>query len=754
MLKLLTKNIFFLSFLFVFEPPFCQTPISGIVNQYYKVLSVNSDSNFVQVDSLFSLNEGDRVLLIQMQGATIDESQSSSFGTISDYSTAGNYEFQTVCHTTENLVYFENTLLNNYNANQSVQLVFVPHYSHVVLEDTLTGMPWNGTTGGVLAIDVDSILDLDNYSLDMSAKGFQGAQGAVSGSDCSWLSNVIFTYYQNFETEPWSRGRKGEGVAKIIPTKECGIGPQANGGGGGNNHNGGAGGGSNFGIGGGGGERIPLGTFNCNAPPGLPSISLNAGYNSNKIFLGGGGGAGHGNNEGIAGENGGNGGGIIFINAHEIISDGQSIRSYGQSVIEGSTDGGAGGGAGGTIVFNVDTIIGDLSLEVFGGNGASTINGGASNCNGPGGGGGGGAILTTHASLPVNVSTTLEGGISGIVAATNQTNCVVGSKNMAEDGTVGGILTNWNWNQSQEVSVACQPPCLVPDAPVFNSSTVDICQGDSTTISIVSGELNGADFWVWHVGQCDGEIVGTGENFLVSSVDDATYFIAGEGGCITDEIPICSVVHLMTHPAYENFGNTNLCEGEQVVFNGETISESGVYTINLLSQYGCDSITNLEVTVTEINSEISQNQYSLNALQSNATYQWLDCDSNQVLVDETAQEFFPQVNGNYAVEVFLDNCSETSDCVYFATDVSIEEAKTKAEIMIYPNPTFDEFYIDLGDTEKSELLLYDSLGKLVLKSNLLAQTTNSISVRSLPSGTYFGRIVLNNKVLNFKLMIR
>src|SRR5205807_5444936 len=104
--------------------------------------------------------------------------------------------------------------------------------------------------------------------------------------------------------------RKGEGITLGNASYELGRGKLANGGGGGNNHNSGGAGGGNGGTGGGGGQRSMEGGFNCHGMfPGIGGLSLQTnGYSvaNNKIFMGGGGGAGQGNND--VGENGGNGG--------------------------------------------------------------------------------------------------------------------------------------------------------------------------------------------------------------------------------------------------------------------------------------------------------------------------------------------------------------------------------------------------------------------------------------------------------------
>src|SRR5580658_6280921 len=76
--------------------------ISGIVNSYYQVTAINTGSNSVTVSNSSGLTPKTRVLLIQMKGATIDASNSSSYGNITAINNAGNYEMNTICNVSGN----------------------------------------------------------------------------------------------------------------------------------------------------------------------------------------------------------------------------------------------------------------------------------------------------------------------------------------------------------------------------------------------------------------------------------------------------------------------------------------------------------------------------------------------------------------------------------------------------------------------------------------------------------------------------
>src|SRR5204863_6996859 len=56
-----------------------------VVNSYTSIVSLNSCENKFTVEDASSFNPGDTVLIIQMKGAVIDSTNTTNFGTITDY---------------------------------------------------------------------------------------------------------------------------------------------------------------------------------------------------------------------------------------------------------------------------------------------------------------------------------------------------------------------------------------------------------------------------------------------------------------------------------------------------------------------------------------------------------------------------------------------------------------------------------------------------------------------------------------------
>ena len=131
------------------------------------------------------------------------------------------------------------------------------------------------------------------------------------------------------------------------------------------------------------------------------------------------------------------------------------------------------------------------------------------------------------------------------------------------------------------------------------------------------------------------------------------------------------------------------------VWNGKTYTQSGKYDFTTKNVKGCDSTFTLYLTINPMpSSSTGFKNGSLIATQTNALYQWLDCDINQnPLVNATNQAFSPTKSGNYAVKVTLNACVDTSTCIPFETQTTGIASENQVAFNIYPNPNPGVFYI-------------------------------------------------------------
>jgi hypothetical protein len=188
-------------------------------------------------------------------------------------------------------------------------------------------------------------------------------------------------------------------------------------------------------------------------------------------------------------------------------------------------------------------------------------------------------------------------------------------------------------------------------------------------------------------------------------------------------------------------------------WNGSTYKSSGTYYDTIPNAAGCDSLMTLNLTinnVSDLTTTISGNTITANNI--NATYQWLDCNSNfSIFSGETGQSFTPTNNGNYAVELTENGCVDTSVCVAF-TKVGVLENSFGNNIQVFPNPTNGTFSIDLGNVlENTQVSITDISGRLIYTKNISQSKVIDLSIEE-PAGIYIISIQSDNKIAIIRLI--
>jgi hypothetical protein len=112
--------------------------------------------------------------------------------------------------------------------------------------------------------------------------------------------------------------------------------------------------------------------------------------------------------------------------------------------------------------------------------------------------------------------------------------------------------------------------CTDPTITNFTASTNPICNGNSTTLT-VTGSLNDATAWHLYSGSCGGTLVASNSTgtFNVSPTTTTTYFVRGEGGCVTPGTCQQITITVNNVPAQPSTisGNTTVCQGSSQVYS-------------------------------------------------------------------------------------------------------------------------------------------------------------------------------------------
>ncbi len=330
------------------------------------VLDIIGDTITV-AGSTAGFSSGDEVILIDLHGVTGEDSQ------------IGAYVFAHVFGTTNATIQLTSVPGMAVPIGHAIVLQRVPQYSDVHIEGILTTSGWDGYRGGVIAFRASGIVLIDGRgSISVDGLGFAGgATGGHSGDD-------------GFQGESFAGSGIG-GASSDEGYNEVIGGWAPNLGGGGANI---TGAGGNYGGGATAGDAWIDG-----ATPPEPGESYGS-TDLTTMFLGsGGGGVWNGYDEPGPG---GNGGGILFVAATEILAgDSQAFSARGadgEAWSTGTYSYGSGGGSGGTIWITA-------ARASFGSNSADARGGwGESDHTRHGGDGGGGRVR-------LDITTVIEGDL-------------------------------------------------------------------------------------------------------------------------------------------------------------------------------------------------------------------------------------------------------------------------------------------------------------------------------------------------------
>ncbi len=205
-----------------------------------------------------------------------------------------------------------------------------------------------------------------------------------------------------------------------------------------------------------------------------------------------------------------------------------------------------------------------------------------------------------------------------------------------------------------------------------------------------------------------------------------------------DTMPICS---------YSTLINQVLCSNQTYNFNGIILNTSGIYVDTFNTSDGCNSIVSLHLSFEAININISQSTDSLTANATTAIYQWLNCNNGFAIINgATNQTFVATANGNYAVAITQNGCTDTSAC-YSISGVGVSElAVGSMQLTVFPNPATEQLTIQLlrqAQYESYEISITDIFGREIYqsKNNLYSQIIN---LNSFSSGIYFLKVISPN----------
>ena len=140
----------------------------------------------------------------------------------------------------------------------------------------------------------------------------------------------------------------------------------------------------------------------------------------------------------------------------------------------------------------------------------------------------------------------------------------------------------------------------------------------------------------------------------------------------------------------------------------------------------------MNLTVSSLDTTVQNAAGVLSATQTAAVYQWINCATMSPISGAVSQNFAPTSNGNYAVIIQFENCTDTTACVEYAS-AGIEQEE-EIEFSVSPNPSLGEIQLSFPTPFSGLIRFTDLQGKILYSQVSEAQSLITINTRTFEAG--------------------
>jgi hypothetical protein len=379
-----------------------------------------------------------------------------------------------------------------------------------------------------------------------------------------------------------------------------------------------------------------------------------------------------------------------------------------------------------------------------------------------------------RSSVTVNVSPTLTGSVTSTICnggsvivngttynATNPSGTEVYS-NVGPNNCDSVVTVNLNVLASLTGSVAstiCNGGSVIVNGTIYNAANPSGTEvysnvGPNNCDSVVTVNLN-------VLASLTGSVTSTICNGGSVTVNGTTYNAANPSGTEIysnvgpNNCDSVVTVNLNVLASLTGSVTSTICNEGSVIVNGTTYNAANPSGTEIYSNVGpnnCDSVVTVNLNVlAAIDISVTNSAPILTSNQAGASYQWLDCNNGYAIIPSaTNQSYTTTTVGNFAVEITVGNCVDTSACENI--NITGLNELDISNLSIYPNPTRGELNIEFANTEVSTIQIINMIGETIYHfQNVDSKLTVDLS--SMGQGVYFVRIDDGVKLTTRKIIL-
>lgn len=337
----------------------------------------------------------------------------------------------------------------------------------------------------------------------------------------------------------------------------------------------------------------------------------------------------------------------------------------------------------------------------------------------------------------------------------------------------GGMLAEIN-DQAEQTAIF---NAVSNNANITNSSTTAPDGGGGAYVWIGGNDLAIEGNWVWNgdndntstqfwQGTASGNAVGglynnwgnepddyLGQDALALSLNGWPLGVAGEWNDVDHNNTLYFVIEYASNLCNTSDSINVVACNSYTSPSGNVWTSSNTYIDTIPNAANCDSIITINLTIDSVSDvSTSTSGITITANNSNARYQWLDCNNNFAAIPgDTAISFTASSNGSYAVEIAENGCVDTSACVSI-NSVGLAENKFGANFKLYPNPSTGKFTLDLGaNPEPVQVSVYNLQGQRLNNQKHSGNEVIQLEIDG-PKGLYLLMIEWEDKRATLKMI--
>lgn len=235
--------------------------------------------------------------------------------------------------------------------------------------------------------------------------------------------------------------------------------------------------------------------------------------------------------------------------------------------------------------------------------------------------------------------------------------------------------------------------------------------------------------------------------FDIGTIGTTTYNFVPIAAACASTTPVPVTVQASTTPTFDAW--SPICQFAPITLPTTSINGvSGAWSPQVSSQSPgttnytfnpsigvCATAVSQSLQVLPIpNNGVTMVGITLSAQQNGATYQWINCTTNQPVPGAINQSFTTtEPTGTFAVVIAQNGCQDTSDC-FFVDQSGLQESAI--DYTIQPNPSTNDVMISWNG-HVSLLRLFDASGKTIWERNTEGEMNAVVPGYALAAGVYY-----------------